>query len=203
MNQFNLKDVRPTNRFKTGIETVTNFVPDRFFVGVVLLCLLMACERRTELLEQATYDGPILMMDSVLTKMSDSARITMVLKAPKQLDFEGGDREWPESLYLDYLSETGQVQSKFRADHVYFNAKEQLYHATGNVVVESIENGDVLNTEELFWSPKDHEFYTERFVTITNEDGVTYGEGLRAPEDFSTYRIFKITGEGNLIEPPR
>lgn len=173
---------------------------DRFFVWCFALLFIWSCEDIKSIMDEPLYEGPTVSMDSVFTKISDSAIVVMTLKAPKQDNFENGDREWPKSLELRYLDKYGVVQSTFRADYVFYSSKEDLYRAEGNVVVKNLESNDELNTEELFYDPVKEEFYTERFVTIQSEDGITYGEGMRAPQDFKTYRIFKITGEGDLLE---
>lgn len=172
-------------------------VHDRFFVlaTVAMLAIsLWSCGDNKELINDKLYDGPLLMMDSVYTKMSDSAKIRITLKAPKQFNFESGDREWPKGLYLEYLDEDGSVLSTFKADYVYYTYKDNLYKSEGNVVVQNSETGDELNTEELFWSPAEEEFFTERFVTIQSGDEIHTGEGLRADQDFSSYRILKPQG---------
>jgi hypothetical protein len=51
-----------------------------------------------------------------------------------------------------------------------------------------------LQTEELFWSPKDKKIYTDKFVIITTPTEIIKGEGLVANEDFSYYEIQKPTG---------
>mgnify|MGYP001942386180 CR=1 FL=1 len=144
--------------------------------------------------EQKLYEGPTLTMDSISTMMSDSAKVIVKLKAAKQNNLQNGDQEWPESIYLEYLDKNGEVISTFRADYVIYTEKERIYRAEGNVVVTNSENGDELNTEELFWDPNKEEFYTERFVTIKSGDEVHTGEGLRADQDFSFYKIMKPEG---------
>ncbi len=172
-------------------------VHDRFFV-LAVVCLIAfvhwSCEDKRDILNQEIYEGPIISMDSIFTKMSDSARIRVILRAPKQDNFESGDREWNEGLYLEYLDEDGTILSTFKADYVYYTSKDNLYKSEGNVVVVNSETGDELNTEELFWSPADEEFFTERFVTIETEDELHKGEGLRADQDFSSYRILRPQG---------
>lgn len=170
---------------------------DRFFVYSTLLLLLSVqwgCQNRKNLVDEKLYDGPTLSMDSIYTKMSDSAKVLVRLRAAKQLNLENGDQEWPEGLYLEYLDKEGQIVSTFKADFVHYSLGEDIYRAEGNVVVNNIEDGDELNTEELFWSPRQKEFYTDRFVTIKSEDEVHTGEGLRADEDFSSYKIIKPQG---------
>ncbi|MFT4833906.1 MAG: LPS export ABC transporter protein LptC [Marinoscillum sp.] len=189
---------------KNKIQAVIAAVHDRFFVlGISLVFILVvdqSCNTRKELLDEAVYEGPLVTMDSVLTKMSDSARVTVILKAPKQNDFEGGDREWPESLYLEYLDKNGSITSTFKANYVYYTSEKDLYKAEGNVIVRNMENGDELNTEELFWDPAHEQFYTERFVTIQSEDEIHTGEGLTADQDFSSYTILKPQGTISIEE---
>ena len=170
-------------------------VCDRFFVlGLLIPLVIFACRNRKELIDEPLYEGPIVTMDSIYTKMSDSADVVLILKAARQNNFEGGDKEWPEGLYLENLNDAGELISTFQADYVYYSAKENLYHSEGNVVVKSVENGDELNTEELFWNPSEKRFYTDRYVTIQSEDEIHTGEGLTANQDFSSYTILKPQG---------
>lgn len=139
-------------------------------------------------------------MDSVFTKLSDSAKIVMRLRAPKQNDFENDDREWPQSLFLEYLDDSGRVETTFKADYVYYTAKDDIYRGEGNVIVKNVLSGDELNTELLFWSPGEQRFHTDRFVTIQSEGEIHTGEGMTADEDFSSYTILKPTGTINIEE---
>ncbi|MFT7232645.1 MAG: LPS export ABC transporter protein LptC [Cyclobacteriaceae bacterium] len=176
----------------------------RFFVCTSVFILLTlaetSCKKRVELIDQELYDGPTITMDSVYTKLSDSAKVIMILQAKKQNDFENDDREWPEGLYLEYLDDFGKVESTFKADFVYYTALTDLYRGEGNVVVKNVDSGDELTTEELFWSPEDEQFYTDRFVTIVTDDEVHTGEGLVADEDFETYKITNPSGTLTLEE---
>lgn len=171
-------------------------VHDRFFVLGVLLLLIssISCNDRKNIIDEPLYEGPLVSMDSIYTKMSDSAKVILRMKAPKQDNFENGDREWSKGLFLEYLDDKGEVVSTFRADYVYYTSSENLYKSEGNVVVKNVEEGDELNTEELYWSPADEEFFTDRFVTIQSDDEIHTGEGLRADQDFTTYRILKPQG---------
>lgn len=161
------------------------------------LFALTDCKDQKKIEDQKLYDGPTLTMDSISTKMSDSAKVIVKLKAPKQHNLENGDQEWPESIYLEYLDKQGEKVSTFRADYVIYSTKDKIYHAKGNVVVSNTKNNDELNTEELFWDPDKGEFYTDRFVTIKSGNEVHTGEGLRANEGFSFYKILKP--EGTLL----
>jgi len=188
-----LKEDRRIKIILSKIKTVIASY-DRFLVLGISVLICLACEQRTELINEKLYDGPIFEMDSVFTKLSDSAKIIMTLRASKERSFENQDREWPNDLFLEYLDSEGEVKTTFKADYVYYTAKEDLYRAEGNVVVNNIENGDQLNTELLFWDPRKEKFYTDRFVTIQSEDEIHKGEGLDANQDFSYYKIMEPSG---------
>ena len=167
---------------------------DRFLFVALAFFTLLSCNDRKELIDQKLYEGPLSSMDSINTLLSDSAKVVMHMKAAKQNDFENGDTEWSEGLFLESFGDEGESRTTFRANYVYYTREENLYRAEGNVIVKNLANGDELNTEELFWNPSDEEFYTEKFVTIKSEDEVHTGEGLRANQDFTSYRILKPTG---------
>lgn len=188
-----MKDDQQTNYVKRDEKTVIGYY-DRFFVLGIVFLIILSCDQRKELINQQLYEGPIFEMDSVFTKLSDSARIVMTLRANKERSFENQDREWPDKLFLEYLDGNGDVKTTFQADYVYHTSKEDLYRAEGNVIVNSLQNGDQLNTEELYWDPRKERFYTDRFVTIRSEDEVHTGEGLDANQDFTYYKIMKPSG---------
>lgn len=147
------------------------------------------------------YEGPSVEMDSVETLYSDSAIVKIRINAPKQLNFENGNEEYPLGVRLKFYDETGKEISNLRADKAYYIAEEKHYKAVGNVVVRNLETQDRLNTEELYWNPNEERVYTDKFVTIRSLDEVHKGEGLEATQDFENYQILKPTGTITIDEP--
>ena len=171
----------------------------RCCILLLLITFFVACEqRRKELIDKPHYDGPIASSVKINTLISDSGRIFFHYKAAIENTFERGDREWPEGFFLEAFDKEGAITTTFIANYVYYTEEENIYRAEGNVIVESQENGDKLNTEELFWNPKKEEFYTEKFVSITSGDEVHTGEGMTADQNFSSYRILKPNGTFTL-----
>lgn len=174
-----------------------------FLLWLLAVAGLSSCKDNKELVDQPLYTGPLSSLDSINTLLSDSGNLIMHLMADRQNNFENQDREWPEGLFLESFNDEGKISIMFSANYVYYNNEEQLYRAEGNVLVRSYENGDELNTEELFWSPRKKEFYTEKFVTIKSEGEVHTGEGMEANQDFTSYRILKPKGTFTLDEEPQ
>lgn len=127
----------------------------------------------------------------------------MRIKSPHQDDYEIGDIEWKEGVHVEYFDGNGEVSTIFSANYVYYTKKEKLYHAEGNVIVRNLENGDELNTEELFWNEGEERYYTDKFVTIMTDGEVHTGEGLDANQDFTEYKILKPSGTFSLENNPK
>tara|TARA_X000001036_G_C20679776_1_gene805459 strand:- start:1442 stop:2047 length:606 start_codon:yes stop_codon:yes gene_type:complete len=177
----------------------------RFFARfsiLMTLCIVgqTSCESRKELLNQEIYNGPIMEMSNVNTMMTDSGKLILRLKAPKQLQFQNGDKSWTNGLILEYYSTPEKPICTFRSNFAHFNAKNNIYKGEGNVLVKNIETGDELNTELLFWSPAEEKFYTDNFVTIISEGEVHTGKGLSANQDFSSYEILEPAGTIQIEE---
>jgi len=116
------------------------------------------------------------------------------MEAPRQLEFGTGDREFPEGLFLEFYDENGKLTSTLKADYCYYTKKEDIYKATGNVVVQDVETNDRLDTEELYWSQKKEEVYTDKFVRIEKDGELHVGDGLEAKQDFSYWKILNSKG---------
>lgn len=159
------------------------------------------CSSKTDaVIEIQEYTGPIVETGYAITYYSDSALVKMKMEAPSQLVFRDGDREFPQGLFIEFFDKEGKATSTLKADYCYYTKKEDLYKATGNVVIRNIETSDKLDTEELFWNRKKEEVFTDKFVRIEKDGELHVGVGLEAKQDFSYYKILKSKGTLSLNE---
>lgn len=75
----------------------------------------------------------------------------------------------------------------------------RYYPDNGNVIVRNNvvvinAKGERMETEELIWNQSLERFYTEKFVKITMDDQVIYGDGLEANQDFTWFKITQQRG---------
>ncbi|MFZ9943462.1 MAG: LPS export ABC transporter periplasmic protein LptC, partial [Bacteroidia bacterium] len=75
--------------------------------------------------------------------------------------------------------------------------KSQMMEAFGNVEVVNFKN-EKLNTEYLVWNEMTKKISSNEFVKITTTDKIIFGTGFESNQDFTNYRIFKITGTINI-----
>jgi len=168
---------------------------------LVLACMGLSCQKDLKDPDkEEKYTGPLIENKDVVTLYSDSAKLLIKLQAPVQQEFENGDGVFPKGLFVEFYEAPGNVSSTIKANYGKQERNKDIYIARGNVVVHNIAKQEKLETEELFWDKNKAEIYTEKFVKITTPERVLMGQGLRANQDLSRYRILKPTGVLDLRE---
>ena len=158
------------------------------------LVFLFSCTSK-EKPKPIIYDGPLRQAENITMHYAEKEKIKVILKSKKFNEFQGGDQEFPEGIYLEFYDETGKMTSTLRANTAYYFKQENKWRGRGNVVVVNIEKEQQLNTEELFWLPATKKIYTEKFVTITDHQDVIYGTHLKANQDLSNYSLKETSGQ--------
>jgi len=131
-----------------------------------------------------------------------SAKKNSALKAPIIKKYLLNDTSYtlmPEGMTALFYDSLEQEESSLTADNGTYLENAHKVIARNNVLVAN-KKGEKLYTEELIWLQDSGIIWTDKFVKIVQPDGVIYGEGLKAAEDFSSYEIKKITGEINYEE---
>lgn len=141
------------------------------------------------------YSGPVREGENVVMLYAEKDVLKMKMIGKKVLEFENGDREFPEGLFLEFYNEQGKLTSTLTANHAYFFKREYQWRGRGHVEVKNLETFEQLNTEELYWKPDTKRIFNDKFVTIREGADVIYGVGLDAAQDLSDYRIRDTKGE--------
>lgn len=162
-----------------------------------VLLFLFSCKVK-ETTQPKVYEGPLREAEEVVMHYTEKDHLKAILKAKKIFEFQNGDQEFPEGIYLEFYSKEGTLTSTLKANTAFKFKNENKWRGRGNVEVKNIEKNQRLNSEELFWMPETRKIYTDKFVTITDSQDVLYGTGLDALEDLSLYTIKNPTGTMNV-----
>ncbi|GAA5033638.1 LPS export ABC transporter periplasmic protein LptC [Marivirga lumbricoides] len=179
----------------------------KIFIILLSLLIVSACEDDNAAKKEfEAFTGPIMEVDSVTILYSDSAVVRVKVNAPKQMEFENGDKEFPNTIFIEFFEPDGTLSSTLEAKTAYYTKETNTYKAEGDVEVIGYLEPQKMNSEELYWAPEKEEIYTEKFVRIETEDQISTGTGLTAKQDFSSYRILNPSGtiyleEQNSNEP--
>ena len=169
------------------------------YFAVILLGAYSGCGNKDDEIKKVEeYTGPIVELGPATTYYSDSAVVKMKMEAPHQIEFGNGDREFPEGLHIEFFDLKGAKTSTLRANYCYYTSKEDIYKATGNVVIINTITGDRLDTEELFWNRSKETVFTDKFVKIEKDGELQMGDGLEAKQDFSYWKLLNYKGTIDL-----
>jgi LPS export ABC transporter protein LptC len=134
---------------------------------------------------------PLETAEDIKIIYSSQARLQMIMEAPLMERYEG-ERPYMELpkgflmiFYDSLMNETSRISAKYAIQY----QEDELIDARNDVVVENIENNERLNTEQLIWDQKKEMIYTEKFVKITTEEEVLYGDGFESDERFTNWII--------------
>jgi LPS export ABC transporter protein LptC len=160
--------------------------------------LIVSCENKAEDIEEfINLDNlPAQTTIDAIVTFSDSAKINMRLKAPIMERYTGANAytEMVDGLELLFYDSLMNVESKLVAKYGIMRDEDNVVEVRQEVVFQN-EKGEILETELLFWDQQTNKIYTDKFVTITREDGVIHGNGLVAKENFSEWEILNIRGD--------
>lgn len=154
-----------------------------------LLTVLSCGGEQPKLADMEEYQGPAFESTGVEVLMSDSTLLKVKLTGARQLQHQNGDLEFPEGIKVIFYSRTGMAISEITAQEGFKAADENIYRARGDVLVRDLVEKKNLSSEELFWDPDKQLIYTDKFVTIETQEELVLAEGLKAPQDFSTYEL--------------
>jgi LPS export ABC transporter protein LptC len=161
-----------------------------------LLIFYSACKDGLEnVSKKESYDGATIKAFDLKMQMSDSAKLRIEVTAPLQLEYKNGNQEYPKGVTVDFYNAQGKRYTRLTANKGKYDKTTHIYTVWNDVVVKNTDKGEQLNTEELNWSPTAQDIYTSQKVKITTPTEILNGYGLRAKQDFMTYKIDNPTGK--------
>lgn len=169
-------------------------------LGILLLALaLFSCQEEVAEKESPPYNGPLIEADSIEILYSDSAIVRIRVEAPKQMEYESGNRTFPKGVHIDFFEPSGEKSSQLDAKEGYYVREEERYTAIGDVQVRNFLEKKQLFTDTLHWVTREEKIFTPSDVTIVeNETDTIRGTGMEASQDFSSYIIMNPKGSTTL-----
>jgi len=182
-----------------------NFLSKRYLKSVIIpviagiITLFSSCEQsKVEIINTITSESnvPTLSVTNTEILFTKNALIEVKIiskQINRYINIEKPYTEFPQGLYVEFYDSTQIVTSYIKANYCIYDETERLWTAENDVVSVSDE-GDTLNTEFLIWDEKTGKIYSDRYVRITNKDGIIHGKGFEANQDLSNWKIKKTSG---------
>ncbi|MFO7843146.1 MAG: LPS export ABC transporter periplasmic protein LptC [Bacteroidales bacterium] len=170
--------------------------------GIISL-LFNACEKGDfEKINMLTkqLDAPSTTVKNTEIIYSQDAVIQMKITSPeikRYLEVEEPYSEFPKGLHVQFYDSTQTPTSFIRANYAIFDEEENMWTAENDVVAIS-EEGDTLNTEYLIWDMDKEKIYSDRYVRVSNKDGIIHGTGFESNQNLLNWKIKKTSGTINI-----
>lgn len=173
-------------------------------IAIAFVALLCSCESNFKDVQRinTVMFSPSGETENINLKYTDSGKVKAILVSPLMLDFsnlEYGFNEFPKGVHVTLFDDKGQ-KSYVVSDYAITYAKTDIIDLQGNVKITS-SDGNVLQTDQLFYDQKNEWFYTEKNFKFTDAKGGYFeGPGIDFSKDFKVFDMQQNSGEINKTE---
>ena len=172
-------------------------------VTVLAVTLFFGCESNFKEVQKINFTEftPSSDADNVNLKYTDSGLIKLILLSPKMLDFGSVNfpfTEFPKGVDVtlyDNKAKKTQITSKYAVSY----SLTGIIDLQGKVKIVS-QDGQTLETEQLYYDQKNEWFFTEKKFKFTDVKGSSNGQGVDFSKDFKVINSQRITGEFDSAE---
>lgn len=166
-------------------------------VLIMVILSLLGCESNFKEVQKIHFSEfvPSGEADKINLKYTDSGRITSILISPKMREFASVDfpfTEFPKGIDVTLYDKKGK-RTFIRSDYATSYKTTNVIDLEGNVRIKS-EDGQTLETQQLYFDQKNEWFFTDKDFTFTDTKGVSNGKGIDFSKDFKVINSQSIEG---------
>jgi len=174
-----------------------NYKPQFAFLAIIAVVVLSACEGNFKDVQKINYSEFVPSGEAIdfNLKYTDSGKIKSVLISPKMLDYSNVEfpfTEFPNGIDVTMYDNKGK-RTFITADYAVSFKGTDLIDLQKNVKIRT-EQGQLLETDQLYFDQKNEWFYTEKKFKFTDPKGVSNGEGIDFSKDFKIVNSQRING---------
>jgi LPS export ABC transporter protein LptC len=165
---------------------------------MIIFSVLLGCESNFKEVQKNEYSEfvPSGDADNVNLKYTDSGKIKSILVSPKMFDYANVDfafTEFPKGVDVTIYDNQGK-KTFIRSNYAISYKQTNIIDLQGKVKISS-EEGQMLETEQLYFDQKNQWFYTEKKFRLTDAKGGSTGQGIDFSKDFKVVNSQRIEGE--------
>lgn len=161
------------------------------------MAMLFSCQPDLKTIESLTKvdEGPVESTRNIEVIYSEEGHIRMIMRAPQMDRYEGEKKylEMPQGLQVEFYDTLMNITSSMSANYAISHDDDKRIEARNDVVVVNQLN-ERLNTEHLVWDQEKEFIFSDKFVKITTEDEILYGDGFESDERFDQWTILRPRG---------
>jgi len=166
---------------------------------VVVLFLTVTCSNDKPDTIAAIVDRstlPRLHALDISTVISDSGVTRYRISAPVWDIYDKANNpywEFPKGIHFEKFDLNLKVDANIHARYAKFNENEQLWELKGKVRSTNLQ-GELFETEQLFWNQRQERFYSDSLIKITQKSHIITGIGFESNQAMTKYVIKQPQG---------
>ncbi|MDP4240348.1 MAG: LPS export ABC transporter periplasmic protein LptC, partial [Bacteroidota bacterium] len=134
---------------------------------------------------------PKLHATEITTIISDSGITRYRISTPRWDIYDKAIQpyqEFPDGIYFEKFDLNMKVDANIQSKYARFNDNQQLWILRGKVRAMNLQ-GELFETEKLFWDQRQAKFYSDTLIKITQTTRIITGIGFESDETMSHYLI--------------
>lgn len=190
-----IKSIKSTNS-----QSVSTLVVSRFFVfSIFFLLFFVSCNKDQPDKISAVKNRntiPKLHATEITTVISDSGVTRYRITAQRWDVFDKAIQpyqEFSKGVYFEKFDLNMKVEANIRSNYARFNENEKLWDLRGKVRAMNLQ-GELFETERLFWNQNQERFYSDTLVKITQKTRIITGIGFESNQSMTKYQIKRPQG---------
>lgn len=181
--------------------TLIKNVTIQSFVIALVLTMGIGCESNFKEVQKINFSEfvPSGEAEKINLKYTDSGRITAILISSKMIDYATVAfpfTEFPKGIDVT-LFDKNSKKTFIKSDYATSYKLTNIIDLKGNVKITS-QDGQILETDQLYFDQKNQWFFTEKSFKFTDSKGVSNGQGIDFSKDFKMINSQRIAGEVQL-----
>jgi len=166
--------------------------------SALIVTLFLGCESNFKEVQKSNFSEfvPSGEAEKINLKYTDSGRITAILVSPKMMEYATVAfpfTDFPKGVDVT-LYDKNNKRTIILADYATSYKSTNIIDLKGNVTISS-QDGQILETDQLYFDQKNEWFFTEKSFKFTDPKGTSNGQGIDFSKDFKVINSQKITGE--------
>lgn len=165
--------------------------------GVLLMAIACNQDKPDQIgavLNRATT--PKMKATDITTVISDSGITRYRISAPEWNVYDKSAQpywEFPDGVVFERFDQNLKVDANIHCHYARFNENDQIWELRGKVKMTNIQ-GELFETEQLFWNQRQQKFYSDSLVKITQTTRIITGIGFESDQNMTHYTIRKPQG---------
>ena len=168
-------------------------------LAYIVVSIASSCEGKKEHTASDVNEAdslPFMHARGVNTLISDSGVMRYHLVA-EEWDIFNKENElstWKfmKGMLMERFDKDFHIDLYVQSDTAYLH-RQQIWELRGRVVIRNV-NGDLFNTEELFWDMTRHEMWNHQYMHITTPERELEGTEFRSDEQMTRYSVANSIG---------